>query len=160
MPTVFLADRALVSVDGPDAEHLLQNIVTTDLDGLSQGEAKPGALLTPQGKVLFDFLVSRQGEDGLRLECRRDIADDLVRRLTLYRLRAKAQITKQDQVLVEVSWDCDSRGSDGESGRSSTDSSAGNGEADQWLADRRFGERVRRRAVPRCCMRDTTSCPT
>ena len=123
MPTAHLHDRALISIDGPEAEHFLQNIVTTDLDALGNGEAKPGALLTPQGKILFDFLVSRGSDGGLRLECRADIADDFIRRLTMYRLRAKVEITKQEQSLVAIRWDL-------ESTASQIDSS--------WLADRRF----------------------
>ncbi|RWM23117.1 folate-binding protein YgfZ [Mesorhizobium sp.] len=108
MPFALLKDRALISVSGPDAEHFLQNILTTDLDTLAIGETKPGALLSPQGKILFDFLISRACENGFRLECRADIADDFVRRLMLYRLRAKAEIAKQDQGLVTVMWGDDS----------------------------------------------------
>jgi len=104
MPTAHLTDRALVSVTGPDAEHFLQNILTTDLDQLAAGEAKPGALLTPQGKILFDFLISRQADGGFVLEVRADIAADLVKRLTLYKLRAKVEIALRDQSLVAVSW--------------------------------------------------------
>ncbi|OHV86935.1 CAF17-like 4Fe-4S cluster assembly/insertion protein YgfZ [Mesorhizobium sp. ORS 3428] len=115
MPFALLKDRALISVSGPDAEHFLQNILTPDLDALGAGEAKPGALLSPQGKILFDFLISRAGENGFRLECRADIADDFVRRLTLYRLRAKAEIAKQDQALVTVAWDDDSTASPSDS---------------------------------------------
>ncbi|MEI9406133.1 folate-binding protein YgfZ [Mesorhizobium argentiipisi] len=111
MPFARLKDRALVSVSGPDAEHFLQNILTTDLDTLKPGEAKPGALLSPQGKILFDFLISRTGDSGFQLESRADIADDFVRRLMLYRLRAKADIAKQDQVLVTVAWGDDSTAS-------------------------------------------------
>jgi folate-binding protein YgfZ len=111
MPFAQLDNRAFISVSGPDAEHFLQNILTTDLDILKPGEAKPGALLAPQGKILFDFLISRAGDNGFRLECRGDIADDFVRRLTLYRLRAKAEIAKQDQALVTVSWGDDSTAS-------------------------------------------------
>nr|WIE90644.1 folate-binding protein YgfZ [Mesorhizobium sp. WSM4875] len=111
MPFALLKDRALISVSGQDAEHVLQNILTTDLDALGAGEAKPGALLSPQGKILFDFLISRAGENGFRLECRTDIADDFVRRLMLYRLRAKAEIAKQDQALVTVAWGDDSTAS-------------------------------------------------
>lgn len=103
-----LHNRTLISVSGPDAEHFLQNILTVDLDQLRQGEAKPGALLSPQGKILFDFLISRHGEDGFRLECRMEVADDFLRRLMLYRLRAKVEISKQDQSLVSVSWKDDS----------------------------------------------------
>ncbi|WP_315919549.1 folate-binding protein YgfZ [Mesorhizobium sp. SP-1A] len=115
MPSALLKDRALVTVSGPDAEHFLQNILTVDLDRLKPGEAKPGALLTPQGKILFDFLISRDGEDGFRLECRADSADDFARRLTLYRLRAKAEIAKADQALVAVSWREDSSPSETDS---------------------------------------------
>ncbi|NUS22560.1 MAG: folate-binding protein YgfZ, partial [Mesorhizobium sp.] len=115
MPFAQLNDRALISVSGPDAEHFLQNILTTDLDTLEPGQAKPGALLAPQGKILFDFLISRVGDNGFQLECRADIADDLVRRLMLYRLRAKADIAKQDQVLVTVAWGDDSTASSSDS---------------------------------------------
>jgi len=125
MPIVRLTDRALVTVAGPDAGHLLQNVITTDLDALKAGEIKPGALLTPQGKILFDFLVSRAGEDGLRLDVRADIAADFAKRLTLYKLRAKAEIIKQDQVDVAVAWENDSTSSE-------NDSSA------HWFVDTRF----------------------
>jgi folate-binding protein YgfZ len=123
MPTARLDDRAIVSVTGPDAEHFLQNIVTADLDALEADVAKPSALLTPQGKILFDFLISRNGPDSFRLECRADIADDFVRRLILYRLRAKIEISKQDESLVTVAWGSDSPPSE-------IDSS--------WLRDTRF----------------------
>jgi folate-binding protein YgfZ len=111
MPFALLKDRALVSVSGPDAENFLQNIITTDLDALRTGEAKPGALLTPQGKILFDFLISRAGENAFHLECRADIADDFMRRLMLYKMRAKVEIAKADQALVAVAWGSDSTAS-------------------------------------------------
>ena len=115
MPFALLKDRALISVSGPDAEHFLQNILTTDLDALHIGEARPGALLTPQGKVLFDFLISRAGENAFHLECRADIAADFVRRLMLYKLRAKVDIAKTDQAVVAVAWGDDSRSSQADS---------------------------------------------
>ncbi|BCH25872.1 CAF17-like 4Fe-4S cluster assembly/insertion protein YgfZ [Mesorhizobium sp. L-8-3] len=130
MPTVQLDDRALVLVTDDDAETLLQNIITTDISSLKTGEVKPGALLAPQGKILFDFLVSRV-DTGFRLDCRADVADDLVKRLTLYRLRAKAKINKQDQALVAVSWGDDSRSSPSDSASSRNESS---------LLDTRFPE--------------------
>jgi folate-binding protein YgfZ len=134
MPIVRLTDRALITVSGPDAEHLLQNIITTDLDALKDGEARPGALLTPQGKILFDFLVSRAGENALKLDVRADVAGDFAKRLMLYRLRAKAEIAKQDQADVAVAWETDSAASESDSTRSRA-----------WLADTRFREIVVRR---------------
>lgn len=130
MPLALLEDRALVSVHGPDAEHFLQNILTTDLDALTVGEAKPGALLTPQGKILFDFLISRNGADGFFLDCRKDVAADFVRRLMLYRLRAKVEIGVDDQQLVYAGWQGESTALGGDSSASSIESS--------WLTDRRF----------------------
>jgi folate-binding protein YgfZ len=115
MPFARLHERTLISVSGPDAEHFLQNILTVDLDQLRQGEAKPGALLSPQGKILFDFLVSRDGENAFWLECRADVADDFLRRLMLYRLRAKVELAKQDQALVTVAWGDESSASGAES---------------------------------------------
>lgn len=111
MPSALLSDRTLISVTGAEAEHFLQNILTTDLDTLAEGEARPGALLTPQGKILFDFLISRDGSGGFRLDCRTEVADDFLRRLMLYKLRAKVEIGKQEQMLVAASWDSDSSAS-------------------------------------------------
>jgi tRNA-modifying protein YgfZ len=135
MPIVHLSDRALISVEGEDAEPFLQNILTTDLSSLGEGEARPGALLSPQGKILFDFLISRAGETRLVLDCRTALADDFVRRLTLYKLRARATIAKQDQPLVAVSWGDDS-------GASQTESTSA-GTAPTALRDGRFPVEVR-----------------
>lgn len=112
MPTATLADRTIVSISGEDAAPFLQNLITTDLDALDPGEAAPGALLTPQGKILFDFLISRAGA-GFELECRKDIAADFIRRLMLYRLRARVEISEADRTIVAVSWGADSDASGG-----------------------------------------------
>jgi folate-binding protein YgfZ len=144
MPTARLPDRALISVVGPDAEHLLQNVITADLDTLKPGDAMPSALLSPQGKILFDFLVSRSGEKGLLLECRADVADDLVRRLMLYRLRAKAEITKLDQGFVMVSWQADSDSFQSESATSQGGEGASQSDSTTArLRDLRFAEPAR-----------------
>jgi folate-binding protein YgfZ len=134
MPTVHLQDRAIIDVEGADAETFLQNIITTDLASLGQGEARVSALLSPQGKVLFDFLVSRAGHEHLLLDCRAALADDFLRRLGLYRMRAKAVIAKRDQAFVAVSWGDDSSAS----------------QNDSTLADTRFPKaaRVFRRYAP------------
>jgi folate-binding Fe-S cluster repair protein YgfZ len=57
MPAVFLKDRALIRVSGAEAQSFLQNLITTDIVSLGADEARPGALLTPQGKILFDFMI-------------------------------------------------------------------------------------------------------
>ena len=110
MPVISLPDRACILVTGPEAEDFLQNILTLDLHTLQPGETRPGALLTPQGKILFDFLISRK-DGGFRLECRADIVADFTRRLMMYRLRAKVEIAVQDESLVSVSWNDESASS-------------------------------------------------
>ncbi|MEQ9244511.1 MAG: folate-binding protein YgfZ [Nitratireductor sp.] len=115
MPTCHLDNRALFQLQGPEAEHFLQNVITNDLSALKDGECRPSALLTPQGKILFDFLVSRAGSETLRIECRADIAADLVKRLTLYKLRAKVDISEIEQRTTAVSWQSDSASSEKDS---------------------------------------------
>ena len=104
MPVALLPDRALVAVTGPDAAALLQGVLTCNVETLQAGEARLGALLTPQGKVLFDFLVSRI-PDGFRFDVRGDRAADLAKRLSLYRLRAQAAIAADPTVAVAAAWD-------------------------------------------------------
>lgn len=104
MPAVTLDNRSFISVTGDDAEDLLQGIITTDLALVKHGEAWPGALLTPQGKILFEFLVGR-AEAGFVMETAAADADALIKRLTLYRLRAKATFEKQEFGEVTLAWD-------------------------------------------------------
>jgi len=86
-----LTDRGVVGVTGRDSEKLLQGLVTNDLHALTEGEARHAALLSPQGKILFDFFVVRHGADYL-LDVARSKAGDLVKRLTMYKLRADVAI--------------------------------------------------------------------
>ena len=102
MPVAFLAKRTLVLVEGPDAQTLLQGIITTDVDSLPAGEARPGALLTPQGKILFDFIIWRT-EQGFALECDSALAESFLRRLSMYKLRAAVSLTL-GQAGVTVTW--------------------------------------------------------
>ena len=103
MPSAFLPDRAFVRIAGPDAEHFLQNLITTDLSALADNELRPGALLTPQGKIFFDFLISRDG-DSFLVDIRADQTDAFVRRMTMYKLRAPVTIETQAETGATVSW--------------------------------------------------------
>ena len=83
----LLPDRGVVSVSGTDTAKLLQGLLTNDLSGLDAAPAIYAGLLSPQGKILFDFFVVKSA-GGVLLDVARDRADDLVKRLTLYKLRA------------------------------------------------------------------------
>jgi folate-binding protein YgfZ len=102
MQAFALPDRALVTVCGQDAQNFLQALITTDLDQLEDGEARPGALLTPQGKILFDFIVSRDAA-CIRLETGLHQADALLKRLTMYKLRAPISLVLTAPAIVGIS---------------------------------------------------------
>jgi tRNA-modifying protein YgfZ len=87
----LLPDRGVVAVSGPDARKLLQGLLTNDVAGLETSPAIHAGLLSPQGKILFDFLVVK-ATDGVLLDVSRAHASDLVKRLTLYKLRADVTI--------------------------------------------------------------------
>jgi folate-binding protein YgfZ len=97
--TLWLDDRAILSLDGPEARDFLQGLITNDVRTVSPGTPRYAALLTPQGKILFDFLVHQMGE-SLLIDCAASARDALAKRLTLYRLRAKVTIAPRDDLRV------------------------------------------------------------
>ncbi|MCM2474020.1 folate-binding protein YgfZ [Rhizobium sp. CG5] len=111
MPSAFLPDRALIRVTGADAEHFLQNLVTTDLSAVGRHEAWPGALLTPQGKILFDFLIWRD-DAAFLIETVEAVQEALIRRLTLYKLRAAVEISVAGAAGMTVFWGEDAAADD------------------------------------------------
>ncbi len=88
-----LADRALLSLSGPEARDFLQGIVSNDITRVGPSRAIYAALLTPQGKFLHDFLIVEL-DGALLVDCRRERIDDLQRRLMFYRLRAEVAIDR------------------------------------------------------------------
>jgi len=100
-----LTDRGVVSVRGPDSEKLLQGLVTNEIEGLTEGEARFAGLLSPQGKILFDFFVVKVA-DGYFLDVPAAKAPDLVKRLTMYKLRADVTITDETaDFAIHAVWD-------------------------------------------------------
>ena len=106
MSDAFLPDRSLIRIQGTNAQSFLQALITTDLACLPENEAWPGALLTPQGKILFDFVIWRDGAD-LLLETDVSQRDGLIRRLTMYKLRAPIEISAEPDSGVSVFWRTD-----------------------------------------------------
>jgi folate-binding protein YgfZ len=94
-----LASRALIAVTGPDWRSFLQGLITQDVETLKPGELRFGALLTPQGKLLFDLFLFGL-DDGCLIDVATGRRDALVRRLTLYRLRAKVEIAPREGVVL------------------------------------------------------------
>ncbi len=99
MAKTTLADRAVIRLSGEDVRGFLQGLVTNDVAGELPVWA---ALLTPQGKVLFDFIVLADGED-LLIDCEAAVADALIRRLSIYRLRRPIIIARDTTKAVHWS---------------------------------------------------------
>lgn len=105
MPSVTLSGRAFLRLSGTDAETFLQSLITTNLPDLPEGEIRPGALLTPQGKILFDFLIRRDGDGAFLIETSEDQRDPLLKRLTMYKLRAVVDLAVLEESDVTIAWD-------------------------------------------------------
>jgi folate-binding protein YgfZ len=100
-----LQDRAIIALSGPEARAFLQGLITNDVDKLAPAQPLYAALLTAQGKILFDFLLVDDGAGNILLDCWMPARDTLVRRLSMYRLRAKVDIQPRDDLAVFASWD-------------------------------------------------------
>jgi folate-binding protein YgfZ len=103
MRAALLPERAVIRITGEDATHFLQGLVTSDVGSLEAGDARFAALLTPQGKILFDFIVVAIAADeggGFVLDAPRALEGDLVLRLGFYKLRAKVEIARRPDLAI------------------------------------------------------------
>src|ERR1700716_375379 len=111
MKAAFLPDRGVVKVSGEDARNFLNGLVTTDLTLLRPGLGRFGALLTPQGKITVDFLVTEAPSSeggGFLIDCARALAQGLADKLGFYKLRAKVAVENlSDNLGVLAAWDGD-----------------------------------------------------
>lgn len=94
--------RALIRVGGPDVRPFLHNLLTQDVESLAVSEIRFGALLSPPGRLLFDLFIWGEGEDVI-LDVAADRRADLMKRLALYRLRARVEIVEDDRPVL-ASW--------------------------------------------------------
>ena len=117
MKAALLPDRGVVKVVGEDARNFLHGLVTADIQKLAPGEARFAALLTPQGKIIADFMVveapTRDG-GGFFLDIPKALGKTLLDRLNLYKLRAKVLIEDLSETLgVLAAWDGSGTTADG-----------------------------------------------
>src|SRR4051794_2058515 len=103
MAATTLADRAIVRLSGDDVRGFVQGLVTSDIAGALPVWA---GLLSPQGKCLFDFIVWPDGDD-LLLDCEAATVDNLIKRLTIYRLRRPIRIERDPSLAVHWALDGD-----------------------------------------------------
>ncbi len=100
MRGIILKDRSLLRLSGADVRDFLQGLISMDISGADDGVIY-AALLSPQGKYLFDFFVLRDGADYL-IDVKSERAPALAQRLTLYKLRADVTISSADMTVAQI----------------------------------------------------------
>jgi len=109
MKAAFLPDRGAVKVTGETARDFLNGLITTDTSRLQPGLGRFGALLTPQGKISVDFLITEAPAGhggGFLIDCPKPLAQALADKLKFYRLRAKIEVENlSDSLGVLAAWD-------------------------------------------------------
>jgi tRNA-modifying protein YgfZ len=107
MKLALLSDRGVVKVAGADSAKFLDGLITTDVNKVMLGHARYAALLTPQGKIIVDFIVVKaEVDDHYFLDCPRALAPTLAQRLNFYKLRAKVMVEDLSETLgVLAIWD-------------------------------------------------------
>jgi folate-binding protein YgfZ len=106
MPQGFwapLENRCVIRITGTDAKEFLQGLITNDMDEVKSDRWLYAGLLTPQGKILFDFFILPD-DDGYLIDCAAIRKDALLQRLALYRLRAAVEIAPAAELSVAAVW--------------------------------------------------------
>ena len=96
---VFLDHRAVLVVSGADAEAFLNGLLTVSTIDVPEGENRYGALLTPQGKIIADMILTRIS-DGFLIDCDAAVAPSLLKRLRMFKLRAAVAIEERSDLGV------------------------------------------------------------
>ncbi len=95
----ILDDRAILYINGEDAKEFLQNLISNDINKVSDVNSCFSSLLTPQGKFLYEFIIVKH-KSGYLLDCEKPQAEDLFKQLSLYKLRSKVEILNLSNEFV------------------------------------------------------------
>ena len=95
----ILEDRGLLYINGDQAKEFLQNIITNNIENVSDNRSCFSALLTPQGKYLYDFIIIKH-KSGYFIDCEKKIIDNFYKQLHLYKLRSKVEILNLSNEFV------------------------------------------------------------
>ena len=95
----ILDDRSILYINGPDSEKFLQNLISNDIEKVNEKKSCFASLLSPQGKFLFDFIVVKH-KDGYFLDCEKRVANQLYKKLVMYKLKSKVEILNLSNEFV------------------------------------------------------------
>lgn len=99
-----MPDAGFIAISGDEATNFLQSIITANVETMDIGTMRPSALLTPQGRILIDFMIYLTSMHDFILQCEADRRDDLLARLRRYRLRRSVMIEARDDLTCTVWW--------------------------------------------------------
>ena len=94
-------NRVLLEIKGEDSRDFLQSIVTNNIDLISNNRSIYSALLTPQGKYLYDFFLFQESKiNSIIMDCEKSLYEELIKKLTIYKLRSKVEIIVKNKINV------------------------------------------------------------
>jgi folate-binding protein YgfZ len=99
----ILQDRAIIYLNGADAKDFLQNLISNDINKVTDNSSCFASLLTPQGKFLFEFIVVKH-KSGFFIDCEKNQSDEIFRQLNLYKIRSKVEILNLSNEFVVASF--------------------------------------------------------
>ena len=99
----ILQDRAIIYVNGTDAKDFLQNLISNDINKVTDNSSCFASLLTPQGKFLFEFIVVKH-KSGFFIDCEKNQSDEIFKQLSLYKIRSKVEILNLSNEFVVASF--------------------------------------------------------
>jgi len=94
---ISLEHKAIISVSGVDSSNFLQNIISNDINLVTEKKSIYSCLLSPQGKFLYDFIICKDSTGQFLLQCNKETSVDLINKLKVYRLRSKVEINEIEQ---------------------------------------------------------------
>lgn len=104
MPHQYLQHRSVLRIFGEDVTSFLQNLVTANVENLQASSVTPCALLTPQGKIAFDFLIGKNAPNDFFVDIKDDLVEAFKKRIQLYKLRADVSLEDISDRSVLTSW--------------------------------------------------------
>ena len=99
----ILKDRSIIYINGPDAKDFLQNLISNDINKVTDNSSCFASLLTPQGKFLFEFIVAKH-QTGYFIDCEKNQSDEIFKQLSLYKIRSKVEILNLSNEFVVASF--------------------------------------------------------
>ena len=99
----ILDDRAILYINGSDSKDFLQNLISNDIDKITDSSSCFASLLTPQGKFLYEFIILKH-KQGYFIDCEKSQAESLFKQLNSYKIRSKVEILNLSNEFVVASF--------------------------------------------------------